>query len=1582
MVPARAFLEDHNARLRAAYQSLPSLIKEHRGIEQTVLAGGYSYRQVMELVQNGADAILEASPQDDPAFAASRIYVLLNRSRLYVANTGAPLSTDGLESMLSSHSSPKRGNQIGRFGLGFKSLIRIGGRIDLFSQSCGALRFDPERCRGELQRDFGVDDAPGLRLAWPLDEHERSSDDVLERFDWAETIVRVDLEEPTIYDHLLKEVLGFPAEFLLFFPVPIVVELDAVDRGRRSLSIEPDGGDQLLNDGGELSRWRVAKRDVKIIDKRATDDATHIHARESVPVAWAFPLSGKKEEAGRFWAFFPTHTPTCLAGILNAPWKLNSDRNAIIGGAWNSALMEEAAQLIADTLPSLSTVEDPARPLDAFPRQLERSDDDAKPLVEALWTALEQLSTIPDLTGTLQSARHLWRHPTEEAVLLTLWTSLAPMGSLSLFTHAACLQKHRGSRLNELERRLRARDALVTASPNLRVRDTPSWFSEVASPTLSTVAHVLKLAEAYSVRCRPEEWNLIRQNLAIIPSQSGKLMRAEQLVLAPSGVMVPGKDTVDPTLCEEAETRRILVDVMKVRVLDDAVWTTALDDSLKAANSTKEDKDSKWQGFWQLLRLVPPGVREQFIARNRGSIRIRTRGGDWAWCNRVLLPGKLVSEEDSSQDKQFLIDDTVHGFDGDSLASLGVCDWPRGDVRLKDDSPVFSHGGLLREWAEARRKDYRSVHVNSASWDYLFPLGLTLPAAYWFLARLTGTPNAKLTAQFAERIAKGEFAQTVKFGHCTVASYPKIDVRHPIAWLLIRFGRVQVGSKTVALSAVWARRHEPALAALPGWDAVSAVFRVTEPAEIPPIIIDVIRDMWVTLVEVLPTPSSLADDSLNNLWVGAAKDGIVPASLRGESGTVPLSDVFVTGSLDLARWARKHISIVITLDDAASKLWESQGARNLSEFVKPEWKGTTGPAEHVVAAVPELAEVLRSEARRSACCQSVIDLQLKVGVNSQPVPCLMWGGVLFLDTGQLLKHPRTDRLRLLLGEIAGAGWLNSSPGEALQRLGDAGVDKLRSDVAQCPTIAERLLRAVGSRRDPLLHALGRLQELEFIKHCSLQQLAELTLAHCGPTVLSTLGPTLEQEGLKPPQRWNTPESRSFVASIGFPQLFAGAPETRRECEEFVSGPIDLPQLHDFQQEVFEGIQALIHGGSPRRRAVVSLPTGGGKTRVTVEAAVRLVLAPAGKRRTVLWVAQSDELCEQSVQAFRQVWINLGAQGTDLRIIRLWGGNPNPAIQDFEKPLVVVASIQTLNSRIGTNGLKWLSKSGLVVIDECHHAITPSYSNLLRWLGTEATTSRANNSDDVPLVGLSATPFRTDSEESQRLAKRFNNRWLPADQEMLYARLTLQGVLAQPEYQVLESGAGLLPEEIARLAELSEPWEGLGFENIIEAINQRLATDTQRSERLVNHIRRATERSILLFANSVLHAEELAARLNLDGVPAAAVSGNTPTITRRHFLDCFQQGKLRVLCNHSILSAGFDAPKTDMVLIARQVFSPVRYMQMVGRGLRGVKNGGTDRCRIVTVIDNLDRFQVRHPYHYCKSYFADWTREEGIAGTIA
>ena len=417
----------------------------------------------------------------------------------------------------------------------------------------------------------------------------------------------------------------------------------------------------------------------------------------------------------------------------------------------------------------------------------------------------------------------------------------------------------------------------------------------------------------------------------------------------------------------------------------------------------------------------------------------------------------------------------------------------------------------------------------------------------------------------------------------------------------------------------------------------------------------------------------------------------------------------------------------------------------------------------------------------------------------------------------------------------------------------------------------------------------------------------------------------------------------------------------------------LPPLHDFQREVLEGLCSLLSRSNGRRRAVVSLPTGGGKTRVTVEAAVRLVLAPTGANRSVIWIAQTDELCEQAMQAFRQVWVNLGARHTDLRAVRLWGGTPNPADQELDRPIVVVASIQTLNSRIGEPPLDWLRRPGLVVVDECHHAITPSYSRLLRWLDAEAPRKDTPDKDEPPIVGLSATPFRTDDNETQRLARRFDSRWLPSNQEHLYSRLCRQGVLAKARYEPLYSDVGLTRQEEADLGRLGDQWEGLDFENLLEAINQRLAGDARRNERLLECIKASRERSILFFANSVLHAEEMSVRLNIAGISSAAISGKTSRVARRYFLDRFQQEGIRVLCNHSVLTTGFDAPKTDMILIARQVFSPVRYMQMVGRGLRGEKNGGKASCRIMTVIDNLGRFKKRHPYYYCKQYFSEMER---------
>lgn len=101
------------------------------------------------------------------------------------------------------------------------------------------------------------------------------------------------------------------------------------------------------------------------------------------------------------------------------------------------------------------------------------------------------------------------------------------------------------------------------------------------------------------------------------------------------------------------------------------------------------------------------------------------------------------------------------------------------------------------------------------------------------------------------------------------------------------------------------------------------------------------------------------------------------------------------------------------------------------------------------------------------------------------------------------------------------------------------------------------------------------------------------------------------------------------------------------------------------------------------RAILTLPTGAGKTRTAVEAIVEAICQAQFSGRFVLWVAQSDELCEQAVEAVREVWTHRsvriindarGQRGRPLRVFRLWGTR---AVPDPSDSGIIVASIQKL-----------------------------------------------------------------------------------------------------------------------------------------------------------------------------------------------------------------------------------------------------------------------------------------------------------------
>jgi hypothetical protein len=334
------YVIERTERCLNAYKANPLLVTEHANIERATAQGGYGRRQIYELVQNGADALIGSSN--------GRISIVLTGNALYCANEGKPIDEDGIDAILNSHISLKRGSEIGRFGLGFKSVLGVCSAPQFFSRSA-SFGFDADLAAKQILSI--VPDAkrlPTLRISWPLDAQAAAATDpvLAELMVWATTVVKLPLDSSgTIWLH--EDLRQFPAEFLLFSShVGTLTFEDRTDGYARSISLRnfKDGRIEL-KEGETVSIWKVFHKQY-FPSKAARADAGELADRESLPLAWAVPMQGRNAR-GRFWAFFPTEYFTTLSGIVNAPWKTNEDRQNLLTGVFNEELIDEVARIIA-----------------------------------------------------------------------------------------------------------------------------------------------------------------------------------------------------------------------------------------------------------------------------------------------------------------------------------------------------------------------------------------------------------------------------------------------------------------------------------------------------------------------------------------------------------------------------------------------------------------------------------------------------------------------------------------------------------------------------------------------------------------------------------------------------------------------------------------------------------------------------------------------------------------------------------------------------------------------------------------------------------------------------------------------------------------------------------------------------------------------------------------------------------------------------------------------------------------------------------------------------------------------------------
>ncbi|MDM0025732.1 DEAD/DEAH box helicase [Variovorax saccharolyticus] len=362
--------------------------------------------------------------------------------------------------------------------------------------------------------------------------------------------------------------------------------------------------------------------------------------------------------------------------------------------------------------------------------------------------------------------------------------------------------------------------------------------------------------------------------------------------------------------------------------------------------------------------------------------------------------------------------------------------------------------------------------------------------------------------------------------------------------------------------------------------------------------------------------------------------------------------------------------------------------------------------------------------------------------------------------------------------------------------------------------------------------------------------------------------------------------------------------------------------------------------SEPHRALLHMPTGSGKTRTAMNVVVNHLRCR--ERGVVVWLAHSEELCEQAAEEFSKAWRALGTRPVPL--VRYWGAY-EADLRTVEDG-IVVAGLKKSVSRLRTDDHQFRAVSArnpLVVMDEAHQAIAPTYQTIINQLLRPLTDAR--------LLGLSATPGRTwnDPEADRQLSEFFASRKVTLSIEGFdnpVAYLIDRGYLAQPTFTRIETAASvsLNEEEQRRVQDTFE---------LPNSVLERLAADEQRTLLVVHHAEQLLKRHqrVILFAASVQQSDLLAAVLSARSHWAASITSESPSGRAESIAEFKEDSQeAKILCNYGVLTTGFDAPRTSAALIARPTLSLVLYSQMVGRAMRGPAAGGNENCEILTVVD--------------------------------
>ncbi|MFN8671849.1 MAG: DEAD/DEAH box helicase [Candidatus Sericytochromatia bacterium] len=328
--------------------------------------------------------------------------------------------------------------------------------------------------------------------------------------------------------------------------------------------------------------------------------------------------------------------------------------------------------------------------------------------------------------------------------------------------------------------------------------------------------------------------------------------------------------------------------------------------------------------------------------------------------------------------------------------------------------------------------------------------------------------------------------------------------------------------------------------------------------------------------------------------------------------------------------------------------------------------------------------------------------------------------------------------------------------------------------------------------------------------------------------------------------------------------------------------------------------------------LIVLPTGSGKTEILYQDLKNLFIRKEVLKALIL-VPQVN-LKNQLIEYFK-------VKNNELNKIKI-GEDKNDDI--------IIQTYQYITrhySEFKTNTFQY------IVIDEAHHAVAPAIKKVINYFNPEN------------LLGLTATDQRMDQQKLESIFGEYET------------SLSLKDAI---ENDILVPIRAFRVKSNIDLSEIR--FNGKDYvssdlqKTVIVPSRDQLIVDTLKKYFVDSNLK---DKSGIIFCVSIAHSEKIANLLFKNGINASFVTGKNKKESNEK-IDKYLTGEIQFLCTCQLLNEGWDAPRTEIIVMARPTMSKVLYQQQLGRGTR--KYLGKESLYVIDIVDNYSPYNSPWSVH--------------------